>query len=210
MGKRIVSASGLGLLFLAAIGATACSTGADPHQGPAASRTGDAQRLAAGYGMDVRDALRVKTDTARNRLWVLGVDGVRVYDSTTRVLVRAIALPNWSVSKYECAPDLVLDSSGSALVSSNVQPTLWRIQGASFEVTEHAISLVGKERWDIGFGPLAFGANGYVYGLTSNGISLWKIDLPGAKASMMESYLPPLQSCTLSKLSLDRSERNRP
>src|SRR5689334_11548879 len=78
------------------------------------------------------DVLRTRSDPARGRIWVLGVEDLRVYDAATRKLVRRIALPGWSVARYECQPDLVLDASGSATVSSNVVPFLWRVDARSF------------------------------------------------------------------------------
>ena len=77
-------------------------------------------------------------------------------------------------------------------------PTLWRVEGGSFKVSEHAFTLEGRERWDIGFGPIALAADGSIYALTSNRLSLWKLDPAGGRASMVASYLPPIASCAVS------------
>jgi len=45
----------------------------------------------------LRDGFRIRRDEARNRIWLLGLDDVRVYDSVDGRLIRIIALPSWSV-----------------------------------------------------------------------------------------------------------------
>jgi hypothetical protein len=149
------------------------------------------------YGLSKRDVLRIRLDTTRNRLWVLGVDDVRVYDTTKKQLARRIELPGWSVGLSVCMPDLALDRSGSALVSSNVQPRLWRIDAESFEVKAHEISLQERETWDTGFGALAFGADGALFALTSSAGSLWKIDIGKARARMIRLDVPVFKVCAL-------------
>lgn len=179
MSNRIFSVRGWATLLLAMTVMAGCGNEGNPT-----------------HGFNERDALRIKTDTIRNRVWVLGSDDVRVYDAAKR-LTRRIVLSNWSVARFICDPDMVLDSSGSAIVSSNLPARLWRIDADSFEVTQHEIRLQGKEQWDIGFGALAFAADGTLVALTASANSLWKIDLARASASMIESYDPPLKSCTL-------------
>jgi len=161
------------------------------------------------YGMDERDALRVMTDTARNRRWVLGLDDVRVYDTVKKRLIRKIVLPSWSVARFICNPDMVLDGLGSAYISSNVQAKIWRIDAASFEVKEHKISLLGRERWDVGFGALAFATDGTLYALTSTVGSLWKVDVAREDASMIEPNDPPSKACAFTAQFLKDFERSR-
>ncbi|MDO8597224.1 MAG: hypothetical protein Q7R45_11435 [Sulfuricaulis sp.] len=171
------------------------------------SSGGSDDPLPEAYGTSVRDVLRVKTDAARGRHWLLGLDHVRVYDAVTKKLIRQIALPNWMVVRAVCDPDLVLDRSGSALVSSNVQAKLWRIDGNSFEVKAQEISLPGDQ--EVGFGALAFTADGTLYALSSSTRSLWKINAAMANASMIESYNPPLNACALAPKFLNEFERSR-
>lgn len=120
----------------------------------------------------VQDPFRVRVDAVRARQWELGLDDVRVYDDTTKTLIRRVTLPNWSVARFVCDPDMVLDRSGSVIISGNLPARLWRIDADSFEVKQHEISLQGKEQWDIGFGALAFTANGTLLALTSSANSL--------------------------------------
>lgn len=161
------------------------------------------------YRMDEQGSLRFRTDAARNRLWALGVDDVRVYDAAKKQLIRKIVLPNWSVARFICDPDMALDSSGSAYISSNVQAKLWRVDADSFEVKEHEISLRGREQWDTGFGALAFAADGALYALTSSAGSLWKIDVAKASASMIEPDNPPSKACAFTTQFLKDFERSR-
>jgi hypothetical protein len=133
-----------------------------------------------------QDSLRVRADAERGRLWVLGVDAVRVYDAASKRLIREVVLPNWSVGRFVCNPDLAIDSNGSAVISSNVQARLWRIDADSLEVTEQEIGLQGKERWDVGFGALALAADGTLLGLTSTGGSLWRIDFDKGSARIVD------------------------
>jgi hypothetical protein len=184
------------ILFVVVSAMAGCGNQGNPGQGSTAGHTGRSVAPSETYGTNERDALRIKTDTTRNRVWMLGPDGVSIYDAT-RSLIRRIILSNWSVAHFICDPDIVLDSSGSAIISSNLPARIWRIDADSFEVTQHEISLQGKEQWDIGFGALAFAADGPLIALTSSANSLWKIDLAHASASMIESYHPPLKSCTL-------------
>ena len=143
------------------------------------------------------DVLRARHDAARGRLWTLGLDGVRVYEPGGKRLIRHVALPGWSVARFMCNPDLVIDRSGGVTISSNVQSRLWHVDGETFAVTEREITLTGRERWEAGFGGLAHAADGSLLGRTANGISLWKIDVAGARASLVETYHPPLKDCAV-------------
>jgi len=196
MSNRIFSVRGWATSLLAMTVMAGCGNEGKPTQSSMSDRTGSDIALLEKHGTGERDALRIKTDTTRNRVWVLGPDDVRVYDTAKRP-IRRIILSNWSVAHFICDPDMVLDGSGSAIISSNVPARLWRIDADSFEVTQHEISLQGKEQWDIGFGALAFAADGTLVALTASANSLWQIDLARASASLIELYHPPLKTCTL-------------
>lgn len=152
-----------------------------------------------------QDSLRVRTDAARGRLWVLGVDDVQVYDAASRRLLRQIPLPGWSVATSVCDPDLVLDPAGSAIISSNVQSRFWRVDGDTFEVKEEVVTIRGREGWDMGFGALAFASDGSLLALAANAGSLWKLN--GSGASLVESYPAPLKTCALTAQFPGRLER---
>ena len=167
MNSRIIIACILWISILAATVMAGCSQEQRAAQGQAEFRGGDV----------LHDGFRIRRDAARNRIWLLGLDNVRVYDGQSKRLIRAIALPSWSVVHSGCDPDMVLDASGSAIVSSNVQPRLWRIDAGSFEASEHPIILEGRERWEVGFRALAVNADGTLLALTSLSDTLWSIDL---------------------------------
>ena len=148
--------------------------------------------------------LRVRVDTARNRLWILGLDYVDVYDISKRQLIRRIELPDWYVADLICEPDLALDRSGTAFISDNIQPRLWQIDPESFQLKEHVIRLLKREHWDIGFGGLAFAPDGSLFGVTASGGSLWSIDIGNAAAHQVEgnAFMP----CALTARSLAHEE----
>jgi len=169
----------------ATLAAAGCGQGGIPGVEAAAARAGE------------EDVLRARHDPARGRFWVLGLDGVRIYEAGGKRLIRHVALPGWSVARLVCNPDLVLDRAGGAVISSNVQSRLWRVDGESFAVTEREIALTGRERWEAGFGALAFAGDGALLALTANANTLWKIDAAGARASLVETYHPPMKTCAV-------------
>jgi hypothetical protein len=175
MSNRIIIACILWISILTATVMAGCSQEQLAAQGQAEFRGGDV----------LHDGFRIRRDAARNRIWLLGLDNVRVYDGQSKRLIRTIALPNWSVVRSGCDPDMVLDASGSAIVSSNVQPRLWRIDADSLEVSDHTIRLQNRESWDVGFGALAIAADGTLLALTSVSESLWRIDLGKGIARMV-------------------------
>jgi hypothetical protein len=159
------------------------------------------------YKPDARNVLRSKTDTARGRVWVLGLDGqVRVYDDRSKKPLRQIALPDWLVVRTQCMPDLIFDRAGFVLVSSNVMPWIWRINADTFELKVHPIRMPGREGLDFGFATLALGAKGNLYGLAPSAQSLWSVDLGNANARQVQSYDPPLEQCTLTTRFVERVE----
>jgi hypothetical protein len=191
------------ILFCAATIMAGCGNGGNTTQSASATRTDAGPRLES-HGTDDHGALRVRTDAQRNRLWVLTLGELRVYDTAQmrKRLIRTITLPNWSVVglRHVCMPDLVLDQAGSAFISSNVQAKLWRIDADSFDLKEHEIRFEGKEWWDIGFGALAFAADGTLLGRTTPGGWLWKIDIAKASAVMIESNKKlPLDECAFTE-----------
>jgi hypothetical protein len=133
-----------------------------------------------------RTVLRVRQDSDRQRVWVLTLDHVYVYDKSSLELIRPIRLPEWFVADFMCAPDLVLDKSGTAFVSNNVQPIVLQIAGNDFQIKEHRLTLISAKRWDVGFGALAFASDGTLFGLSALAGSLFRIDLELGTASEIE------------------------
>ena len=188
MNNQIVSIrSSLALLLATALTAGCGDTGKDSADFSAAYVGSADLRNEKQGGQDV---LRVREDLVRNRLWVLTSSEVRVYNTaaTGKRLIRTIALPNWSVVGFRnvCMPDLVLDRSGSAFIASNGQARLMRIDADRFELKDYAISFRERDGMDIGFGALAFAADGALFARTTPGGMLWKIDLARSSATMTD------------------------
>jgi len=196
------------ILFVALSAIAGCNSGLEQQAGAAAGQAQkESAQLLSRFKEDERYALRVRTDTARGRVWMLSIsDHVRVYDERSKRLLRQIRLPGWLVVKTPCMPDLILDRSGSAYISSNVSPWIWQIDAAGFQVRVHEVRMPGREGLDFGFGTLAFTAKGTLYGLAPSASSVWNIDVAGANANMIETYLPPLEACELTAQTLDRIE----
>ena len=131
--------------------------------------------------------IQIRSDTGRNRLWVLTAEEVHVYDMKSHALIRRVSLPKWGVvaGDYACPPDLAIDPDGVAFVSNNVQPRLLQIDPVDFQITEHEFSLVTDKQWDIGFGALAFGPDGSLYAFSALGGLMFELDLVNQNATEM-------------------------
>ena len=183
----VLNRSSLALLLATALTAGCGDTGKDSADFSAAYVGSADLRNEKQGGQDV---LRIREDLVRNRLWVLTSSDVRVYNTaaTGKRLIRTIALPNWSVVGFRnvCMPDLVLDRSGSAFIASNGQARLMRIDADRFALKDYAISFRERDGMDIGFGALAFAADGALFARTTPGGMLWKIDLAQSSATMTD------------------------
>ena len=180
------------LVMLATIAMAGC--------GAESSNAADGGAPSAAYAPGQRGVLRVRQDGARGRTWVLALDGVRVYDTASNKLLRRIVLPNWDVAGLVCRPDMILDPSGSVVVSANVRPKLWRIDADTFRVNERDVTLQDREQWDLGFGGLMLAADGSLFALTSTGGWLWNVDLKSGRGRLWNWGLPILNVCELAPI----------
>lgn len=213
MSIRIVSVCGwLVLLFVVTAIAGCGGNNGNPSQGSSSGGAVSADLRPELNGIDKRDALRIRKDTQHNRLWVLSLENVRVYDiaKNRKTLLRQIAMPKWSVVPFDfaCMPDMALDAFGSAFISSNAQPKILRIDGDSFELKEHEIVLQGKEQWDLGFGALAFAQDGTLLALSSPVGLLWSIDVGKASARMVEQNTSFRDVCELTMQVVSNFEKS--
>jgi hypothetical protein len=144
-------------------------------------------------------ALRFQLDAARNQLWILDGAGVDVFDVTERLHKRRIAIPGWIWvdEPYSCTPDLALEPSGVALVSSNVLPTLWRIDPETFAVRRYELALDADPDKDVGFTGLAFAEHGTLLAVSGIQGSLWRVDLWRGRAEKIELSRPVRGACGL-------------
>jgi len=142
--------------------------------------------------------LRVaRTDAARNRLWVLEPDALTLYENTTGRQLRRMVLPDWVLvdAGYSCPPDLALDSSGAAFVSSNVLPVLWRVGPERFEITRIELALDADADKDVGFTGLSFAGDGTLLAAGTTFGSLWHLDTSTASARKIASYPAVADAC---------------
>ncbi len=135
----------------------------------------------------------VRVDLAHNRRWVLREDALTVYDHMNGRRLRHIILPDWVLAgpKDGCAPDIVLDASGAALVSSNVQPVLWRVDPQRFQIIRIALELETDTDKEVGFTGLSFSADGELIAAGATFASLWRIDLAAGRATKLVSLPTP-------------------
>jgi hypothetical protein len=143
-----------------------------------------------------KQALRVRADPRRQRLWVLTVADVYVYDTTSLELIRRIPLPQWSLAAFMCAPAIALDARGAAFVSNNVQPRLLEIDPETFRSREYELTLVSRKQWDVGFGGLAFAPDGSLFAVSALAGALFKIDLANRRANEIALAKPLLDACS--------------
>jgi hypothetical protein len=131
----------------------------------------------------------MRTDAARNRLWVLTLENVHVYDIAGRMLLRRIRLPGWSVADFDYArpPDIALDDRGTAVISNNVEPRLLEIDPSTFQTKEHQLRLTSPKHWETGFGSLQFMRDGTLLAVSTTGEAVFRIDLRNGKAQEIQS-----------------------
>lgn len=121
---------------------------------------------------------RYGVDAARNRVWFLTRDGVSVYDvaKSERILV---PLPSWLWvdTPYGRLPDLALGPSGEAVITSNVVPTLWRVDPETLVVSVHPLLLDSDTDKEVGFSGLVYSSEHEAFFAVSDVHgSLWRID----------------------------------
>lgn len=143
--------------------------------------------------------LRFQKDEARERGWILTPHGVVVVDYKARGTVAFVDLPQWVWvgEEFSCPPDLALGPKGEAVVSSNVVPTLWRIDPVSLAVTRHDLAIDAHKDKDVGFTALAWSADLGVFLARSDFGARWRIDplLRRAQAVALSEPIPLRQSC---------------
>ncbi|TAK80322.1 MAG: hypothetical protein EPO20_29065 [Betaproteobacteria bacterium] len=142
---------------------------------------------------------RYRVDPARNRVWVLTLEGVALYDVKGSKRV-AIPLPQWVAvgNAYGCMPDLALGPGGDAVVTSNVVPTLWKIDAETLAVTVHPLALDADTDKDVGFSALTYSAEqGAFFALSYAHGSLWRIDRQLERAQKIELSEPIRGACAL-------------
>jgi hypothetical protein len=143
------------------------------------------------------DALRFQKDGAGGRGWLLTRNGVAVLDLGTRRTIARVPLPGWTWADeaYSCPPDLALGPKGEALVSSNVVPTLWRVDPVTLAVSRHELTVDAHGDKDVGFTGLVYAsAQGAFFAVSQFG-ALWRIDPLLRRAQKIELSAPIAGAC---------------
>jgi hypothetical protein len=114
--------------------------------GPSESSTQTAS-IAAQAAPPLDSASRIRNDTLRQRVWSLTQAGLALQDVATGES-RVIALANWHWAQIEyggCLPDVALGPRGEAVVTSNVTPTLWRVDPQTLLATEPRLPITTRK-----------------------------------------------------------------
>jgi len=156
---------------------------------PAAGCDGRAESSSA------QEPTRYRVDAVRHRVWLLSREGVRVDDAAAPVRT-TVSLPEWPqlLRPWGCLPDLALGPSGEAVVTSNVLPTLWRVDPETLAVSVHPLELDSDRDKDVGFSRLVYSSRDAAYfAVGAFDGSVWRIDAQLASARK----LPPNERAAL-------------
>jgi hypothetical protein len=140
---------------------------------------------------------RHRVDAARNRVWFLTAEGVFLYDAARPGRI-AFELPGhvWAGEPYGCLPDLALGPNGEALITSDIAPTLWRIDPETLAVSVHPLALDSDADKDVGFSALAYSAaQGAYFAASYHHGTLWRIDPQLGNARQIALSAPVHRAC---------------
>jgi hypothetical protein len=149
--------------------------------------------------LDPSDTGRQRNDPARGRVWILNSQGVFLYHTSTGKLVE-VPLPSWQWvdTPHACPPDLALGPNGEAVVTSNIVPTLWRIDPDSLAVSVHELVLDADSDKDVGFSGLRYSTeHGVFFAASDVHGSLWRIDPLLRKGQKVPFLAPIRESCVV-------------
>lgn len=146
--------------------------------------------------------VRYGLDPVRQRVWFLTRDGVSVYDVAKSERI-SLPLPSWLWvdTPYACLPDLALGPKGEAVITSNVVPTLWRIDPETLAVSVHPLLLDSDTDKDVGFSGLVYSPEHEAFFAVSDVHgSLWRIDRGFETARKIWLSAPVPRACGLAVL----------
>ena len=186
----------LSLLAASIIALGGCDSGVETSQ-PSAAVTAVSQ-----------SNVRYQVDAAHGRIWWLTRDGVFVHDARTPQK-RFVALPGWvSVDvAYACLPALALGPKGEALVTSNVMPTVWKIDPDTLAVSAHALALDADQDKDVGFSGLAYSPEQAAFFAVSEFGSLWRIDPDLTRGEKVALSAPMTGACGIAAGASKKADR---
>ena len=190
IGKR--SAAGVLGVVAMMVAVSGCDSDAASGSEPRISVVGS---ISHSWYRDERPILRHQNDAARRRQWVLTADGVELYELSTGEQLAQIALPDWLWvgRQFASPPAFAIGPRGEVIVSSNVVPTLWRIDPVTLVASKHDLAIEDSAGRDIGFTALAYSAQqGAYFAVSPSPGSLWRIDpqLGRAQSIPLSASLP--------------------
>jgi hypothetical protein len=120
--------------------------------------------------------LGYRVDEERFRSVWLTRDGVQIHSAAVRPVT--VELPGWIYAgEPHCPPGFVVGPKGEIVVTSNVIPTLWRIDPATLAVTVHPLTLDRDLDRDVGFAAVVYAAEQRAFiAYSDEQRSVWKID----------------------------------
>lgn len=186
MSNGIAHTSALALLAASIFAIAGCDTGRAPAQPPQASSAMPQVEFPA---IDSRQ----RDDPARNRVWILNHHGLFLYHTGTPQRLVEISLPSWQWvdMPHACPPGLALGPKGEAVVTSNIVPTLWRVDPDSLAVSVHELALDADGNKDVGFSRLEYSSeHGAYFAVSEVHGSLWRIDLHLSKGQKLPRSAP--------------------
>jgi hypothetical protein len=152
--------------------------------------------------------VRYQVDATQGRIWWLTREGVFVHDAKTPQK-RFVPIPGWvSVDvAYACLPALALGPKGEALVTSNVLPTVWKIDPETLAVSEHALALDADQDKDVGFSGLVYSSEHAAFFAVSEFGSLWRIDPELTRGEKVALSAPMAKACGVAVKAPQKAER---
>ena len=117
-----------------------------------------------------------QVDGERNRSVWLTRDGVQIHGVSAQAA--RVDLPGWIyVGEPYCPPALAVGPKGEIVVTSNVIPTLWRIDAETLAVTTHPLVLDSDQDKDVGFAAVVYAPEQRAYiAYSETTRSTWQVD----------------------------------
>jgi hypothetical protein len=153
--------------------------------------------------------VRYQVDAANGRIWWLTREGVYVHDAKMPQKV-AVPIPGWQWAgePYGCLPALALGPNGEALVTSDVESTVWTIDPDTLAVSRHVLAPDADLDKDVGYTAIAYSSEHAAYFAVS-GLhgSLWKIDSALTRAQKVSLSAPLPKACGVAVRAPQKAER---
>ena len=129
----------MAVLALAA-GLPGCESGGTLRNG---EPSGDLSEIRPDWVRAAQPIMRSRNDPARGRLWILTSDDVEVYDTAQRRKMAHLEIPGWHWVHlpFACPPGVALGPRGEIVITSNVSPTLWRVDPETFAMSRHNVPM---------------------------------------------------------------------